>query len=153
MKCTAIAGLLATSLALPTANGQEAIPREYGYKLAGLTPEAAYFLSGIQRGSEPESVQAWVWTVNRAPTTDSDQHDAKAELTVLRCSGRTIEILKTELYREGALLSTEEASPMTPKEVRPNTPMDLAWGIACDMGRRYSAQTIPDIAAVYQIAR
>jgi hypothetical protein len=153
MKRAALLCLITVGLTCAGVDAQQAIPAEYGYKFAGQTPDAAYFLSVIRRGAEPESVQAWVWTVNHTPAAEADQHDAKAELAVMRCSGRTIEILKTELYHDGQLLSSTDELPMTPRDIRANTPMDLAWHVACDMDRRYSAQTVPDISAVYQIAR
>lgn len=153
MRLAALLACAAMGAMCGNAAAQEAIAKEYGYKFAGETPEAAYFLSGIRRGAEPESVRAWVWTVNHTASSAANEHDAKAEFVVLRCSGRSIEILKTELYREGELLGSNDEPPMIPKDIRAETPMDMAWQVACDMGHRYSVQTLPDIAAVYKMAR
>jgi hypothetical protein len=136
-----------------SASGQEAIAKEYGYKFAGETAEAAYFMSGIRRGAEPGSVEAWVWTVSHTPVAAADLHDAKAELSVWRCEGRSFEVLKTELYHEGALLSATAEPPMIPKQIRPDTPMSLAWQVACDMDKRYNSQTLADLNAVYRASR
>ena len=89
--------LLAALACLPgAANSQEALASEYGYKLAGKTEGATYFLSGIRRGAEPDSVEAWIWTMLPEPTgAGSEVHDAVAQRSVLRCEGRSIEALKS----------------------------------------------------------
>ena len=153
MRFAALLVIAALGAVCGSAAAQEAIAKEYGYKFAGQTPEAAYFLSGIRRGAEPESVRAWVWTVNHTVSSKADEHDAKAEYVIVRCSGRSAEILKTELYREGELLDAVDEPSMVPKDIRAETPMDMAWQVACDMGHRYSVQTLADMTAVYKMAR
>lgn len=153
MKRLVVPALITLSGLGGPASGQQALAKEYGYKLAGQTSEAAYFLSGIRRGTEPGSVQAWVWTVSHLPSPSEADHDAKAQLAVLRCEGRSVEILKTELYRDGVLLNTTDEPPSIPKDVKSGTAMELAWQVGCDMERRFSATTFANIADVYQAAR
>ena len=153
MQRTGLAVLAALACLTGAANSQEALASEYGYKLAGKTEGATYFLSGIRRGAEPDSVEAWIWTMLPEPTgAGSEVHDAVAQRSVLRCEGRSIEALKTENYLNGALTGAADIPPQTPINVR-NTPMEAAWKVACDTGVRYSVETVADLSAAYAIAR
>lgn len=153
MQRAAIAVLAALACLPGVANSQEALANEYGYKLAGKTAQASYFLSGIRRGAEPDSVEAWIWTVLPAPEGDgSEAHDAVAQRSVLRCEGRSIEPLKTESYLAGAVTGATVAPPQLPADVA-GTPMEAIWKVACDMGARFSAETVMDLSAVYAIAK
>ena len=146
--------LTAISAIYTDANSQEAVAREYGYKLAGKTARAAYFLSGIRRGAEPQSVEAWVWTVLREPAgIGAEQYDARAQWSVLRCTGRTVETLKTEDYLKGLMIRAVAEPPQMPADVRGGTPMESVWNVACDMETRFSVRTVMDLDHAYDEAR
>ena len=153
MQRAAIAVLAALACLPGAANSQEALANEYGYKLVGKTAQASYFLSGIRRGAEPDSVEAWIWTVLSEPEgAGSDAHDAVAQRSVFRCEGRSIEPLKTESYLAGAVMGATVAPPQLPADVV-GTPMEAVWKVACDMGARFSAETVMDLSAAYEIAK
>jgi hypothetical protein len=134
--------------------GQEAVANDYGYKLADRTSDASYFISGIRRGAEPESVEAWVWTVTPSPAgVDGEQYDAKAQWSVLRCSGGSIEPIRTELYLQGQFLKSIELPPRTPAEVKPGTAAAQVWGLACNSAFRFQAKSVGSLGEAYHIAQ
>jgi hypothetical protein len=141
--------------ALPTqADAQQALPKEYGYTLAGRTPGATYFLSGIQRGAEPESVEAWVWVVTPdAVASESQQFDAQAQWSIMRCTANSIEVIRTEYYLDGQFLKSLEVPTGPAKTFRAGTPMALIWNTACDRAVRFKADYVDSIEQVYAIAK
>lgn len=132
------------------ADAQEALPTEYGYTLAAKTDDAAYFLSGIRRGAEPGSVEAWIWTVLRKPVASN--YDARAQLSVMRCESRSIQPLKTEHYREGQIVKAAVEPWTIPIDIRKETPMEGVWNVACDMMVRFRAKHLRDVSDIYQEA-
>src|SRR5262249_20442472 len=125
--------ILAALSASAPACAQEAVPKEYGYKLAGRTSEATYFMSGFKRGEEPGSVEAWVWIVlPGAVSGDGEPYDAKAQLTILRCTSNSTETLRTEFYRKGEFLRRVDEPVGPAVNVKPGSPMTQVWNTACN---------------------
>ncbi len=149
------AGLAFVLAALPAlAGAQEALPKEYGYTLAGRTADAVYFMSGIQRGAEPESVEAWVWVVTPDPVgSEGQRYDAQAQWSIMRCTARSIEVIRTEYYLEGSFLKSVEAPVGPAKGFRADTPMAFIWNTACDRATRFKANYVNSIGEVYDIAK
>lgn len=137
-----------------SAQAQLALDGQYGFKLAAAGERATYFLSGIKRGAEPDSIEAWVWTL--APATAGEgasTYDAKAQRSVMRCTGKSIEELETEYYLEGRFVRSTEAPMRIPADVKPGSEMQAVWQVACDTAVRYSVKTIPDLEHVYAEVR
>jgi hypothetical protein len=149
------AGLAFVLAALPAqAGAQAALPKEYGFTLAGRMPDATYFLSGIQRGAEPESVEAWVWIVTPdAVVADDVRYDAKAQWSILRCTANSVEIIRTEYYLDGKFLKSVDEPVGPAKTFRAGTPMALTWNIACDRTVRFKADYVNYIEQVYEVAK
>jgi hypothetical protein len=149
------AGLAFVLAALPSAAGaQEALPKEYGYLLAGRMAGATYFMSGIQRGGEPESVEAWVWVVTPDSVAgDGARYDAQAQLSIMRCTARSIEVVRTEYYLGGKFLKSIEIPVGPAKGFRADTPMALIWNTACDRTVRFKADYVDSIDQVYEVAK
>lgn len=147
--------LLSLALAMScgaTAAAQEA-PMAGPFKLALKTPTGAYFLASPGRGAEPGSVEGWIWTITTEPTGEGPaEHDALAQHAVLRCDGKSIEILGSESYLLGRLvgISDEVRNPVTP---RANTPMEMVWKTGCDWEIRFNAKSSYGLAEAYTVAK
>jgi hypothetical protein len=149
------AGLAFVLAALPAqAGAQAALPKEYGYTLAGRTPEATYFMSGIQRGAEPESVEAWVWIVTPSPVAAVDvRYDARAQWSIMRCTANSIEVIRTEYYLDSKFLKSVDEPVGPAKTFRAGTPASLIWNTACDRAVRFKADYVNSIEQVYDVAK
>ena len=158
----ALAALFSTC---QSAGGQEAQIEGVSFKLATRTPTEVYFVSDIKRGAEPESIEAWIWTITDkpaasdkpsdtgpAPDVAAQENDALAQQVVFRCSGKSIEILRSEYYAHGMLTAASDKirPPTTP---RAGTPMETVWKTACDYGIRFKARTIMGLSAAYAAAK
>jgi hypothetical protein len=111
--------------ALPFAAGaQEALPTEYGYLLAGRMAGTAYFMSGIHGGAQAESVEAWVWVVTPDSVAgEGARYDAQAQLSIIRWTARSIEVIRTEYYHGGKFLKSMEIPFGPAKSFWADTPM------------------------------
>lgn len=65
---------------------------------------------------------------------------------------KSLETLGVEFYLHDELQRAGEIRPHVPVDIKTGTVMQQVWNIACDMGARYGARTIEDIAGVYALA-
>ncbi|MFT3722445.1 MAG: hypothetical protein QM773_02575 [Hyphomonadaceae bacterium] len=131
--CVAAIGWAASGSAQPAASGSLTGP----FVLVQANHHAAYLLSGMQKGAEPDAVEAWLWTVY-------GDH-ALAIATTYRCARETLETHRSETYLKGA---QTEGGPMLNPPVQPN-PLNgfgASLRLACDANGVASARTFPTLA-------